>query len=159
MADWTNVLDSAQDPDAPITSEWGYAMRDNPIAIAEGAVGAPRIQSDAFQITAGSITGVLAFPPYSAFLTATQESEKYVFTTRGTARFYIPTTTGTTQYSIIRNGSTIGTITDNNGLNQVYNINRNDVYWIRLLSGGTGKTFSNVSWRITEPVMCGYVKS
>lgn len=41
MADWFNISDSAVDPDAPITSELGYAFRDNPIAIAEGAAGAP----------------------------------------------------------------------------------------------------------------------
>lgn len=43
MADWKDLPDSALDPDAPVTSELAYAWRDNPIAIAEGAVGAPRI--------------------------------------------------------------------------------------------------------------------
>lgn len=43
MADWTNITDSQVDPDAPLTSELAYAWRDNPVAIAEGAVGAPRI--------------------------------------------------------------------------------------------------------------------
>jgi|SRR5690606_19966918 len=47
MADWTVISDSQVDPDAPITSELGYAFRDNPIAIAEGAAGAPRIQDAA----------------------------------------------------------------------------------------------------------------
>lgn len=44
MADWVAITDSQVDPDAPLTSELAYAWRDNPIAIAEGAVGAPRIQ-------------------------------------------------------------------------------------------------------------------
>lgn len=47
MADWTVISDSQVDPDAPITSELGYAFRDNPIAITEGAAGAPRIQDAA----------------------------------------------------------------------------------------------------------------
>jgi len=41
MADWTNIPDTALDPDAPLTSDLAYAWRDNPIAISEGAVGAP----------------------------------------------------------------------------------------------------------------------
>lgn len=44
MADWVTIADTQVDPDAPITSELGYAFRDNPIAIAEGAVNAPRIR-------------------------------------------------------------------------------------------------------------------
>ena len=54
MADYTDISDSAVDPDAPLTSELAYAWRDNPIAIAEGALGAPRIAIGALQrITAG----------------------------------------------------------------------------------------------------------
>lgn len=47
MADWTNIVDSQLDPDAPLTSELAYAWRDNPIAIAEGALGAPRVEGRA----------------------------------------------------------------------------------------------------------------
>ena len=78
MADWTVISDTSLDPDAPLTSELAYAWRDNPIAIAEGAVGAPRIQYAAIQApsagsgvvvtthngvnaTAGATTDVLAF--------------------------------------------------------------------------------------------------
>ena len=43
MADWTNITDTSVDPDAPLTSQLAYAWRDNPIAIAEGASGAPRV--------------------------------------------------------------------------------------------------------------------
>jgi hypothetical protein len=41
MADWVNIADTQLDPDAPLTSQLAYAWRDNPIAIAEGATGAP----------------------------------------------------------------------------------------------------------------------
>lgn len=45
MADWTTIADTAVDPDAPVTSELGYAWRDNPIAIAEGAPDAPKVSA------------------------------------------------------------------------------------------------------------------
>lgn len=43
MATWTNITDAALEPGRPIRSVDGLALRDNAIAIAEGAVGAPRI--------------------------------------------------------------------------------------------------------------------
>ena len=43
MADWTTIPDSSIEPGKPIRSIDGLALRDNPIAIAEGAVGADRI--------------------------------------------------------------------------------------------------------------------
>ena len=51
MADWTVITDASLDPDAPLTSELAYAWRDNPIAIAEGAAGAPRILDAALGTT------------------------------------------------------------------------------------------------------------
>lgn len=47
MADWVTITDSQVDPDAPLTSELAYAWRDNPIAIAEGAPGAPKVVAEA----------------------------------------------------------------------------------------------------------------
>lgn len=43
MADWTDIPDSVLLPGKPVRSVDHLAMRDNPIAIAEGATGAPRI--------------------------------------------------------------------------------------------------------------------
>lgn len=43
MADWTTITDSQVDPKAPVTSELMTALRDNPIAMAQGATNAPRI--------------------------------------------------------------------------------------------------------------------
>lgn len=51
MADYTTITDSAVSPDAPITSQLGFAFRDNPIAIAEGATGAPRVLDGALSGT------------------------------------------------------------------------------------------------------------
>jgi len=55
MADWFSITDTQIDPDAPLTSQLAYAWRDNCIAIAEGASGAPRVQMAAFgRLVAGS---------------------------------------------------------------------------------------------------------
>src|SRR5690606_33543750 len=44
MATWTDIDDTRLEPGKPIRSVDGLALRDNPIAIAEGASGAPRNQ-------------------------------------------------------------------------------------------------------------------
>ncbi len=41
MAAWTSIPDSDLDPESPITTSLMLALRDNPIAIIEGASGAP----------------------------------------------------------------------------------------------------------------------
>ena len=51
MADYVAQPDTAVDPDAPVTSDLMYALRDNPVAISEGAAGAPRIQDAAMSTT------------------------------------------------------------------------------------------------------------
>lgn len=43
MADWTNIPNGNIETGKPIRAIDGRALRDNPIAIAEGAAGAPRI--------------------------------------------------------------------------------------------------------------------
>lgn len=63
MADWTTITETATDPDAPVTSSLLKALRDNPIAIAEGASGATRIDQPAmgtWLYTAGGV-GTMAF--------------------------------------------------------------------------------------------------
>lgn len=47
MATWTNISDTALEPGKPARSVDALALRDNPVAIAEGAAGAPRIQNAA----------------------------------------------------------------------------------------------------------------
>lgn len=44
MTDYLPITDAETDPGAPGTSELWKKWRDNPIAIAEGATGAPRVQ-------------------------------------------------------------------------------------------------------------------
>lgn len=55
MADYVDLPNSALDGDSPGTQTIFEALRDNPIAITEGAAGAPRVQTDA--IANGAITG------------------------------------------------------------------------------------------------------
>lgn len=43
MTDYTNISNVSVEPLAPVTSELMTSLRDNPIAIAEGSVGAPNM--------------------------------------------------------------------------------------------------------------------
>ena len=56
MADWTTIPDSSIEPGKPIRSIDGLALRDNPIAIAEGAPGAPRLADAALGPAASATT-------------------------------------------------------------------------------------------------------
>lgn len=49
MATWVNISNANLQPGAPARSVDALALRDNPIALAEGAAGAPRIQTAAIQ--------------------------------------------------------------------------------------------------------------
>lgn len=53
MATWTNIGDTFLEPGKPVRSVDGLALRDNPIAISEGATGAPRIVNAA--VTDGTL--------------------------------------------------------------------------------------------------------
>lgn len=56
MADYTTITDAQVDPEAPITSELMSALRDNPIAIAEGAAGAIRVTLKAIEVLSAGDT-------------------------------------------------------------------------------------------------------
>ena len=60
MADFTTIPDSNIEPGRPIRSIDGLALRDNPIAIAEGAAGAPRIQTAGIQNSAVTTAKIAA---------------------------------------------------------------------------------------------------
>jgi len=48
MVEYIPIDDSEIEPEAPLVSSLGVRWRDNPVAIARGAPGAPRIQTDAY---------------------------------------------------------------------------------------------------------------
>lgn len=56
MADYIAQPDTAVDPDAPVTSDLMYALRDNPIAMFEGASGAPRLTNSAIMAPVAGTT-------------------------------------------------------------------------------------------------------
>ena len=52
MPEYQEILDTEVEPEAPLTSSLGVRFRDNPIALANGASGAPRIQTAALNNSA-----------------------------------------------------------------------------------------------------------
>ena len=60
MAEWTTIPDDVLEPGKPIRSVDAIALRDNPVAIAEGAAGAPRVQWEAIvDALAGASVGAV----------------------------------------------------------------------------------------------------
>ena len=66
MTTYTELTDAELDPDQPITSAKMKALRDNPIAMAEGATGAPKngtgIISGYIDVVAGAINAYNVVP-------------------------------------------------------------------------------------------------
>jgi len=62
MATWTNIANQSLEPGSPARSVDAFALRDNPIAIAQGAAGAPRIVDQALSanVTQAGTDWVLA---------------------------------------------------------------------------------------------------
>lgn len=54
MPDYRVIADSEVQPDAPVTSSLGFALRDNPAAIAQGATGAPKNRSESLNLSTAS---------------------------------------------------------------------------------------------------------
>ena len=54
MPDYRVVADSEVQPDAPVTSSLGFALRDNPAAIAQGALNAPKVRSEGLNLTSAA---------------------------------------------------------------------------------------------------------
>jgi hypothetical protein len=54
MASYITITDAETDPEAPLTSELAKKWRDNPLAIAEGAIGAPKIVPKAMGLFLGT---------------------------------------------------------------------------------------------------------
>lgn len=50
MPDYVPIVDDSIQPDAPLTADLMFRMRDNPLAIAEGAAGAPKVRSEAMAL-------------------------------------------------------------------------------------------------------------
>ncbi len=102
MAAWTNIPDSDLDPESPITTSLMIALRDNPIAIAEGASGHPEIVQAALKTTTGEVSTTTV----AALLTLPG----------GQFGFY-PQTKGSTGAGSLRWMAAIGSPINNTGVN------------------------------------------
>lgn len=64
MATWTAIGDTFLEPGKPVRSVDGLALRDNPIAIAEGAAGAPKVETlgliESERMTTDNVLGEIA---------------------------------------------------------------------------------------------------
>ena len=60
MAEWTIIPDDVLEPGKPIRSVDAIALRDNPVAIADGAAGAPKIKAAGLDTTSNERDWVLA---------------------------------------------------------------------------------------------------
>jgi hypothetical protein len=139
MATWTTLPDASLEPGKPIRSIDGLALRDNPVAITEGASGAPRIvglaakrfadfavltvsAADTYSAATGSNPEPLAISTASVFEVVAYRYtvDKYTgslrFKTNQRGGSYntgygVNTTTSTLR--IFKNGSLISTYTQN----------------------------------------------
>lgn len=59
MATWTTIPDSSLEPGKPIRSIDALALRDNPVAIAEGASGSPKVRTAALQPPSAASTNIV----------------------------------------------------------------------------------------------------
>lgn len=123
MTDWTTISDANLDPAEPIRSIDGKALRDNPIAITEGASGAPRIATSALRApTAGTANIILRIqevevrtlefaypdPTHHRFYSAEQHLG-FTALVAGTVTCYFlhRCSSGTAQARIIKNGTVL----------------------------------------------------
>jgi hypothetical protein len=112
MATWTTVPDSSLEPGKPIRSIDALALRDNPVAIAEGAAGAPRILSFALEpLDAGDVIRSRDDGEITNSSTFYELVASWSFMQYGSVRIYMElrVNAGTTSAQVrrTRNGSTV----------------------------------------------------
>ena len=150
MADWTNIPNSSLEPDAPARSIDAFAFRDNPIAIAEGAPGAPRIQNAGIgqnQISANRVNSISAGSSIRYLDSSTDETLNDTFITVASVIFMNSGSVRVSfdQMSVSNNASCIAEVRKNGALVQSFSttssdwvsrsvdtsISRGDRVWIR----------------------------
>lgn len=97
MADYTTIADSQVDPEAPITSELMSALRDNPLAIAEGATGAPKIQTAGIQDAAVTRDKLFTATASASGSISSGQTVSVVLSTHS----FFPTFNGSNQVSLV----------------------------------------------------------
>ena len=172
MPDYRVIADSEVQPDAPVTSSLGFALRDNPIAIAEGAVGAPRIRTagafDGDAPAAGG--GVIVVPSFamgvaSGFNPFADSNggpleENFSFMTVGSGSLRLQSGTvsvsGSGALEVIFNGSSVASVGNGQSLNIVVNYSTNQVIRFRAWKSVVPNSVSapNIQIRSTRTGIC-----
>ena len=109
MVDYIPIDDSEVEPEAPLISSLGVRWRDNPVAIAEGAAGAPRVLSAA--IDWSSVSGEIGQSQLktttgSATISLSSETVETATLPGGTHSFSVRS--GATRDSLNQDGFVIG---------------------------------------------------
>ena len=73
MPEYQEILDTEVEPEAPLTSSLGVRFRDNPIAVWEGAAGAPKVRTVALQPPEAGQSFLIMRLQESAFSTVIQD--------------------------------------------------------------------------------------
>lgn len=99
MTTYRAISSSETQPDAPLTSELMIAAANNPVAIAEGATGAPRVVSKAL----GNLLAGLSEPPFTLtdlddedFIGLSAEVTGGTFTGQASAEYALSNDNGST---------------------------------------------------------------
>jgi hypothetical protein len=183
MATWTTLPDASLEPGKPIRSIDGLALRDNPVAITEGAAGAPRIigraakrindypvltvsASDALRVDQGSNFELLTLQTNISENPPTVVAIRYTISTyTGSIRFkashFISFSGITSRLSIYKNGTLIQAYTttlDSPVLrtNDVSIAPGDVIEWRHSTSGGG--VFSNVLSNASATASDGYIE-
>lgn len=126
MADWTNIVDSQLEPDAPLTSDLAFAWRDNLLAAMQGAAGAERLRIGALErLVAGDQIRSRRDGEVSASVPTTITSLTFAFLQAGSVRCRWEhrcsgnPANGTTSLLRVRNGSTTTIASFSNGTSYV----------------------------------------
>jgi hypothetical protein len=136
MATWTTLPDASLEPGKPIRSIDGLALRDNPVAITEGAAGAPRIVGLAAKRLADyPVLTVSAADTYSA--ETGSNPEPLATTTTSTTevvayRYTINKYTGSLRFRTIQSGGSTQVSSYGGG---IYTINTTST--LRIFKNGT----------------------
>ena len=183
MATWTTLPDASLEPGKPIRSIDGLALRDNPVAITEGAVGAPRIigraakrindyavltvsASDAVRVELGSNLEILTLSTTSTANPPTVVAIRYTISTyTGSIRFKASHRTGnasgfTSRLSIYKNGTLIQayTTTSENGVSRTNDVSIAPGDIIEWRHSSTNASIASIVSNPTATASDGYIE-
>ena len=176
MADWTDITDARLEPGKPARSIEALALRDNPIAIAEGAEGAPRLTNNQSASVLPEITASTEDADIFLRNDAEQETERsdeatgpwhtvavFNIAQNGSVNVFLQYRSSSglnpfAEYRIIKNGSVVQTASTTSAsyqsVNRTENVEIGDVITVQFrratVGGVTGSAFiRNIRLRAT----------